>query len=512
MKKTISLLLCVLMLLSFVPSVTAEDDITVLVNGKEVLFDAQPFIEDGRVLVPVRFVSESLGKTVSWRTDAGGDNQEAVIEDDEYIYQIGIGSYHIIISGKHYKDGLKYIPMDCAARIVQDRTFIPLRAVSETFGYEVDWNDGTRTVRITSTEETSGNYVQALMNQMPENENYVISPLSLKIAMLMAANGAEGTTQNEILETFGQSSISQADRDISDLMASLNNRENGEIHLANSIWFNKGYYSFIENADFSESYKEIIETVFGGTAQSVQMTDSIEAVNEWVNTNTKGKIPTLLTEDHRKYLAVLVNAVYMKSAWVSPFEDYATAKDRFTDFSGKESQIDFMHQTAHFMYYEKDGTRALRLPYENGLSMYVVLDLPDKVDLASIHENSEWKKIRLSLPKFKTEYALTLRELLEQMGIHKAFLNDNHDFDSMMTNLPDPLKIDDVLQKAIIEVDEKGTEAAAATAIIIKAGSTAITEPEPIIEFKADHPFTYYIVDDATSEVLFAGRFVSPEN
>ena len=365
-------------------------------------------------------------------------------------------------------------------------------------GMFVEWNG-----RVSESE----NYVSNFMSQLPQNENYVISPLSLKMAMMMLANGAEGDTKTEIANAFDTPDIDAYNAQAKEMIESLNANENGEVNIANSIWFNKDCYG-TDSADFSDTFKKTITENYKGTAETVTNKNSVEAVNEWVKEQTKGKITNLVPEANREYLAALVNAIYMKADWADPFTKEATYKETFTDIDGKETDIDFMHQTDHFYYYENGDTKIVRLPYTNGLSMYIALG--DTKTFESDIENMTYSKVNLSIPKFKIEYSTELNDILKAMGVSKAFSDNNNDFDQMMQNVPDSLKIDTVLQKAIIEVDEKGTEAAAATAIMM--GETmALGEPEPIVEFKADKPFTYYITDDASGETLFAGRYVKAE-
>ena len=355
-------------------------------------------------------------------------------------------------------------------------------------GMFVEWNG-----RVSESE----NYVSNFMSQLPQNENYVISPLSLKMAMMMLANGADGDTN----------AVDAYNAQAKEMIESLNANENGEVNIANSIWFNKDYYGR-DDADFSDTFKKTITENYKGTAETVTNKNSVEAVNDWVEEQTKGKITNLVPEANREYLAALVNAIYMKADWADPFTKEATYKETFTDIDGKETDIDFMHQTDHFYYYENGDTKIVRLPYTNGLSMYIALG--DTKTFESDIENMTYSKVNLSIPKFKIEYSTELNDILKAMGVSKAFSDNNNDFDQMMQNVPDSLKIDTVLQKAIIEVDEKGTEAAAATAIMMGA-TMALGEPEPIVEFKADKPFTYYITDDASGETLFAGRYVKAE-
>ncbi len=493
MKKLISI---VLMLAMLVPAaaIAADDEIKVLLDGERIEFDVQPIIENDCTLVPIRVIAEKFGAEVVWKSP-----NILMIKENEII-MLSIGSKAMAI------DVFDAVSLDTPPIIVNDRTLVPLRAISEAFDCDVQWDEKTRTVSITSsitvTSEPIDNYTDKLMSELPQDENYVVSPFSLKMAMLMAANGAEGETQKEILDAFGVQNIEEFNKYSKQLIADLNADDKAEVNIANSIWFNKDIGG--KNAGFSDEFKNIIKNSYSGNAETVTNKNSIEKVNEWTEKQTNGKIKNLLGEDNREYLAALVNAIYMKADWKMPFEKEATYKETFTDIDGKETEIDFMHQTDYFDYYENEDTKIVKMPYKNDMSMYVVLG--DTKNLGLGIKNMNRKKVSLSLPKIKLDYSVDLKNILNNMGIKRAFLDYNPDFDSMVKNMMIPLKIDTVLQKAVIEVDEKGTEAAAATAVLMVGGTMIV--PEEIIEFKADKPFTYYMLDDKHNDILFAGRYV----
>ena len=335
------------------------------------------------------------------------------------------------------------------------------------------------------------------MENLPKDENYVISPFSLEMAMMMASEGAVGDTKQEITQAFDSPNTSLYSQIITD-------NKNKGVDIANSIWFNKDSG---KNAYFADEYQKKIQSDYQGTAQSVTNDDSIEMVNEWVEKQTNGKITNILSEENRGYVCALANAIYMKADWVNKFEKEGTYKETFTDINGDESEIDFMHQAADFKYYENGDTKAVKLPYKNGLSMVVVLGDTKNI-LNDIHNNKMTSKlVDVSLPKFKAEYSIDYVNILKNMGIEKAFDYQNADFSLMLKNYPERMIIEAILQKAMIDVDEKGTEAAAATVIITKISGYRSEEP---IEFKADKPFTYYILDDS-GNVYFAGRYVKAE-
>lgn len=494
MKKLISVILTLAMLLP-TAAIAADDEIKVLLDGERIEFDVQPIIENDCTLVPIRAIAEKLGAEVVWISP-----NVFMIKEKE-IVMLSIGSKNMAI------DVFAAVSLDTPPIIVNNRTLVPLRAISEAFGSDVQWDGETCTVSIISnrivTPEPIDNYTDKLMSKLPQDENYVVSPFSLKMAMLMTANGAEDETQKEILNAFEVYDIEEFNKYAKQLIADLNADDKAEVNIANSIWFNKDIGG--KNADFSDTFKNIIKNSYSGTAETVTNKNSIEKVNEWTEKQTNGKIKNLLGEDNREYLAALVNAIYIKADWRLPFAKEATYKETFTDIDGKETEIDFMHQTDHFNYYENEDTQIVKMPYTNDMSMYVVLG--DTKNLGVGIKNMNSKKVSLSLPKFKLDYSVDLKDILNNMGIKRAFLDNNSDFDSMVKDMMIPLKIDTVFQKAVIETDEKGTEAAAATAVLMGEGSTMIA-PEEIIEFKADEPFTYYILDDKHNEILFAGRYV----
>ena len=488
MKKIIPIILSLTAVMS-TSTALAEENITVMLNGQAMDFDVAPIIQNDRVLVPMRAIFEELHCSVDY-TDIDG-RQIITAKNDGNTIGLEIGSNEMTVNDKK-------VSLDTAPVITDDRTLVPLRAVSEALDCNVDWNGDTKTVTI-APHKYNEYYTQKLMENLPKDENYVISPFSLEMAMMMASEGAVGDTKQEITQAFDSPNTSLYSQIITD-------NKNKGIDIANSIWFNKDSG---ENAYFADDYQKKIQSDYQGTAQSVTNDDSIEKVNEWVEKQTNGKITNMLSEENRGYVCALVNAIYMKADWVNKFEKVGTYKETFTDINSNKSEIDFMHRLMDIEYYENGDTKAVKLPYTNGLSMIVVLG--DTKNILDVIQNNKMTSeiVNVSLPKFKAEYSIDYTDTLKNMGIEKAFSNANADFSLMLENYPESIKIDSVLQKAMIDVDEKGTEAAAATSTIM-VGTGADTTLEKIIEFRADKPFTYYILDDS-GNVYFAGRYVKAE-
>lgn len=343
-----------------------------------------------------------------------------------------------------------------------------------------------------------------ILKYMSTDKNYMVSPFSLKMALMMAANGAEGDTQKEMLKTFGIEDILVYNQKAEELITKYNSKEDVKLNVANSIWLNK---DIALNTIFDDEFKALITQYYKGEASEVTMQDAVTKINTWVEEKTNGKIKNLISDP--VFLGALVNTVYFKGAWANQFDDYLTEKEMFTDYNGVQVEKEFMNKTNRFSYFEDDTMQMLKMPYKDfKTSMYIAIPKKDvELDFKNAINNMTSKKVNVTIPKFKVEYDITLNEILQQMGIQKAF-NGEADFSKMFAaESEDSFYISQVLQKTFIEVDENGTEAAAATAIIMM-NATALPQPEEIINFVANKPFTYFIRDDESGEILFLGKLL----
>jgi serpin B len=216
----------------------------------------------------------------------------------------------------------------------------------------------------------------------------------------------------------------------------------------------------------------------------------------------------------------LVNAIYFKGAWATPFPEFATKPDMFYPKSGANITVPFMHKRGNFSYGENDQLQLLALPYV-GRQLQMIILLPrdrdgigrlegslNPANLASWLALAKDQNVNVALPKFKVSTDLKLSETLKGMGMKDAFDADRADF-SGMDGVPHWLYVSAVLHKAYIDVNEKGTEAAAATAVAMMARGIAPPSPPPR-EFRADHPFLFLIHDSTTGSILFLGRISQP--
>lgn len=349
-----------------------------------------------------------------------------------------------------------------------------------------------------------------ILKFMPDDKNYMVSPFSLKMAMSLAANGADGTTKDEILTAFGIDNLDSYNTAAKELIERYEGTSSVKLNVANSIWLNKDVAG--KDIKFTDEYKKLVSEYYKGTASEEDAKNIAMKINSWVEKKTNNKIKNLLPEGDAKFLSVLVNTIYFKGEWAEQFEEYATKEEDFTDRNGKVEKTDFMHKTERYRFYEDENMKMVRVPYKGGkTAMYLVLPTnEDKMDIATALDNMNSYKVRLSFPKFKTEYSLSFKEILKHIGIEKAFEKWEAEFDEVMfkgVKEGENVYVDDVLQKTFIEVDENGTEAAAATAVIMNKATSIGPSMEEIKEFKADRPFIYFIRDDVTHEVLFIGEY-----
>jgi len=342
--------------------------------------------------------------------------------------------------------------------------------------------------------------------------NVVLSPISAKIALAMAYNGASGEAREamaKVLQLEGLD-LDQVDNTFHDLIASLEQADpKVELEIADSLWAN--------NFDFYPEFLARCQDYFGAEANQLDFSDpkTVDAINAWVSDKTKGKIEGIINKLDPEDLFVLLNAVYFNGKWQKAFDKQDTSDQDFHLADGSVGKVPMMKQDGELSYFENDNFQAVRLPYGDGrLGMYVFLPREGK-DLKGLIENinagdwSEWmkgfkdRKGHIGLPRFKVEYSKTLNNTLISMGMGPAF--EGNAFQAMAPI--DGLFIDKVMQKTYIDVNEEGTEAAAVTGVIV--GVTAI-RPDDSFEMTVDRPFLFAITDSATQSILFMGSIVNP--
>jgi serpin B len=350
-------------------------------------------------------------------------------------------------------------------------------------------------------------------------KNLFLSPFSIRVALAMCAVGARGETRRVMADLIGApEGVEEQNRQYADLLKSVNGE--GERHFqlvtANALWGQQGYH-------FKLDYKKAVADFYDGAFHEVnfqeQPDEAVKTVNTWVSDKTREKIKELIQRDfiNDDTRLILTNAIYFKGLWDKAFERASTRDEDWHGLNGT-ARVPMMHQRSGYLYYESSGFQALDIPYKGEqLAMLVVLPR-EKDGLASLE--SRWvaegtyqqvtpglrheETVLVSLPRFKMETEFKLKPVLCDMGADLPF-SDHADFSGISD---EPLKISAVVHKAFVEVNEEGTEAAAATAVGMAFCGIRAT-PEPKV-FNADHPFLFFIRDRKTNAVLFSGRVLDP--
>jgi serpin B len=364
--------------------------------------------------------------------------------------------------------------------------------------------------------------------------NLFFSPTSIDTALAMTYAGAKGQTATQMATALHYpGTTEEVNAAFAMLLKTLNNppevatwddkgqpikKPAYQLVVANALWGQQGY-------PFQPAFTDLVQKSYGAGLNSVDYRQAERArttINDWVAKQTKDKIkdligPGVLTPATR---LVLTNAIYFKSNWADRFQKEATEDGPFKLSADKSVDVPMMHQTHAFGYLEKDDLQLLELPYTQGELSMVIL-LPKKIEgvagleksltaenLRAWFKDAKSESVEVTLPKFTFSGELGLASTLQAMGMKDAFDPGKADFSGMTS--AERFVISAVIHKAFVAVDEEGTEAAAATAVVMKSLAMRSWPQEPKI-FKADHPFVFLIRHNATGEILFAGRLANPK-
>ncbi len=357
-----------------------------------------------------------------------------------------------------------------------------------------------------------------------EKGNLFFSPYSISTALAITYVGSRGETEKQMANVLHfNPDQSVFHPTFAQVIYDLTGKKSKayELNVANALWGQKDY-------KFLETFLDITKQHYGAGLKTVDFKNATEEVrqriNDWVEKQTKDKIKDLIKPGVLNPLTrlVLTNAIYFKGNWADQFDKKLTKAEPFTLTNGEKVDVPMMGYKGiqEFKYTKGDGFQALELPYvDNELAMTIFL--PDEVDgINALEESLTAEKLSLwlkrmyqqevivNLPKFKLTCEFGLKDQLNAMGMTDAFILGKADFSGMTLarNADEKLHIGAVVHKAFVEVNEEGTEAAAATAVGMQAES--IPEPPPV--FRADHPFIFVIRDVRSGSILFMGRVMDP--
>ncbi|UYV75264.1 hypothetical protein LAZ67_12003162 [Cordylochernes scorpioides] len=343
--------------------------------------------------------------------------------------------------------------------------------------------------------------------------NLFYSPFSIYTSLAMVYGGSRGTTSETFNRVLGLNSLRNAHQEFKNYLDRIeSSKDEYTLDIANGALIRKDF-------GVSDYYRNFLRSYYGAIVKEIDQYSSgslVDEVNSWVRQKTHNKISSLVDEISPNTQMILLNAVYFKGTWKTIFDTSDTKVTDFYNHDNQVSQVPLMHVKSKFPHYYGNGYQAIELPYKgNDISMIVVLPterdglehVENKLDadefktiLSRLYET----KVILYLPKFKTEYSESLNEELRKLGLGEIF-SPSADLSGIVDH--GSVYVSDVLHKAVVEVNEEGSEAAAVTGVVINRMRPSLGD-EPTV-FRADHPFLFYIIDNRSDLVLFSGRIKS---
>jgi serpin B len=383
---------------------------------------------------------------------------------------------------------------------------------------------GVASSEISSLTDGNGAFAFNLYKLVSQEEgNLFYSPYSISAALAMTYAGARGDTEKQMADALqfylSQEQLHPAFNSLDQELASRGEGAEGKdgegfrLNIVNAIWGQKDYAFLVAFLDtLAENYGAGLRILdFIKETEQSRIT-----INDWVSEETEGRIKDLIPQGAISEMTrlVLTNAIYFNAAWQYPFEENATSLGVFHLVDSSEITVPMMQQQESFAYAKGDNYKAVELPYD-GRELSMVILLPNSgqfeafeesinyQQVKGILEDLERREVRLKMPKFEFDSSFGLKKTLAEMGMPVAFSADA-DFSGMTGNRD--LFISDVIHKAFVSVDEAGTEAAAATVVIMELSAM----PEESIEVTLDRPFIFLIRDIETNTILFVGRVMHP--
>ncbi len=372
----------------------------------------------------------------------------------------------------------------------------------------------TSTAQINSDAATASSFEMYKILTTDNQDNLFFSPYSLTTALAMAYVGSSGKTQLEFEKVMNLSNDKPSnEKTLQGYTKRMKNIKNVELEVSNNMWFDQTinlYSSFEKSAKGLEAAVKSLD--FINNKEQARIT-----INEKVKADTKGKIPTILPDgaiDGRTRF-VLTNSIYFMGTWDDIFDEDQTNSEDFWVSSDKKQSVKMMNKKRIYNYAAIDDFQILELPYK-GKAMSMIIILPnDQMGLTKVerHLNAatfqKWlnkmskKEVQFAFPKFKMESDINLNNYLMQLGLQDAFTENMANFSKMTQS---DIHLSKVFHKSFVEINENGTEASAATAVI--GQSKGINLKTPV--FKANHPFVYIIKENIGDQILFIGRFSNP--
>jgi serpin B len=368
--------------------------------------------------------------------------------------------------------------------------------------------------------ETQLQFAFDVLNQSADSnagKNVFVSAPNVALALAIAANGAQGETFDALAAPLAGKGATrdQMNTDFAALQAQLKQNSGSiTLTLANSLWLNAG-------PPLNPDYLQRTQQYYDATLRVLDFAQpqSADEINQWVQGATNGKIPAIVDQLTADQALLIVSAIYFKAAWLRPFRAELTEDQPFSLASGAQVTVPMMSQSGFFSHLKNDQFEAIYLPYAGNTARMVVMLPAEGSDVDALRRQltpqnwAAWSATftpaqgTLRLPRFKTEFAITLNDALENMGMGMAFDPQRADFAGMRPAPPN-LFISEVKHRSVIDVDEAGTEAAAVTSVSM--GTTSARPSAKPFEMTVDRPFLFAIEDRQSGLLLFEGIIHQP--
>ena len=343
-----------------------------------------------------------------------------------------------------------------------------------------------------------------------KDENVLISPLSIQLALAMTANGADGNTKAEMEALLGgEIALEDLNEYLYSYVNSLPSEDKYKLQIANSIWFRDDEGRLQVERDFLQKNADY----YGAQAYKAAFDDqTLKDINNWVDNHTDGMIDSILDQIDEDAVMYLINALVFDAEWQHVYDKSDVYKGKFTNIGGTEKQVDMMH-SEETVYLQDEYATGFMKPYSGSKYSFAALlpnegvDIYEYVagltgeDLMETLSTPQLGMVMTTLPKFSYEYELTMNDLLKDLGMPTAFSSDDADFSKLGKSSRGNIYIGDVLHKTFISVDELGTKAGAVTKVEMKDESAPMSE----WVVNLNRPFVYMIIDNETNLPVFIG-------
>lgn len=371
---------------------------------------------------------------------------------------------------------------------------------------------------ITSDNSFGLELFRKVLQSADKNKNTMVSPLSVALALSMATNGAVGETRTEMENTMKMHGLTpeQINKARKSLVAALQSADPDVLlEIANAIYYRQGL-------NVKSDYVTLNKEYYNAQVQALNFASpgALGIINGWVASKTRNKIPTIIDQIDSDLVMILLNAIYFNGIWKYKFGEKATHNLPFTLGDGSQKEVAQMSQEAALEYTSNNLFSAIQLPYGKGdYRMTVILPQTNKttVDVVAALNDENWKNwmksfvmtqnVVVTMPRFRFSWEMRLNEMLQAMGMVRAFDPGRADFSGIADVKPNSIYISYVIHKSYIDVNENGTEAAAVTGI----GFSVTSVPSGKTYFSVDRPFLFAITEKTTGAILFVGEVRSPE-